>query len=292
MNIAFIGLGIMGTPMAMHLLKNGHELTVHNRTKTKAEPLLHQGAKWADTPADAAKDAEVVITMLTTPEVVEAAALGENGFLTAGHKNLIWINSSTVNPSFSKKMAKEAEERGVRFIDAPVSGSKIPAQNAELLFLVGGETEAVNFCTPLFKAMGQKSFHIGKAGQGSAMKMVINLMLGESMRAFAEALMLGKSMDIPQEMLLETLIKTPVAAPILSVIKSRIEAGDTTPNFPLKHMRKDLHLALQCAYEADIALPGAAATGELYAQALQSGRGDQDFSAILAWMEQNIKESK
>src|SRR5680860_1538738 len=141
MKIAFIGLGIMGSRMAANILNGGHNLSVHNRTKIKAEFLLKNGAIWADTPEEVAKEANVIITMLENPDVVEDLALGKNGFLPALKEGSLWIDCSTVNPSFSKRMGKEAEKHGIRFLDAPVSGSKEPAAKAALIFLVGGQAD-------------------------------------------------------------------------------------------------------------------------------------------------------
>ncbi|MEH6407603.1 MAG: NAD(P)-dependent oxidoreductase, partial [Leeuwenhoekiella sp.] len=185
MKIAFIGLGIMGSRMADNLLKGGHEITVYNRTKEKADKLLSDGALWAETPAGAVNDADVLITMLEKPGVVEEVALGENGFLNAMREDAIWIDSSTVNPSFSEKMAAKAKELKINFLDAPVSGSKVPAAKAELIFLVGGEPEILEEVQPLLDLMGKKTLHIGPAGKGAAMKLMINQMLGQCVLAFS-----------------------------------------------------------------------------------------------------------
>ena len=139
MNVTFIGLGIMGSRMAANLQRAGYNLTVHNRTQSKADALVEAGATWADSPAEAVRDADIVITMLPTPEIVNEVATGQKGFLDAMKAGALWVDSSTLNPAISKKFAAQAKTRGVRFLDAPVSGSKGPAEAGQLVFLVGGD---------------------------------------------------------------------------------------------------------------------------------------------------------
>ena len=192
MKIGFIGLGIMGSRMAENLRKKGHELVVYNRTKKKAEPLIAAGAVWAPTPADVAKQVSVLITMLAKPDAVaETALLGKYGFLNHLADNSLWIDCSTVNPSFSRLMASEAKQRRVRFLDAPVTGSRGPAEQAQLLFFVGGEKADLDEARPLLEAMGKAVHHIGNHGMGTSMKMVGNLILAQAMVAFSEAIVLG-----------------------------------------------------------------------------------------------------
>ncbi len=280
MKIGFIGLGIMGSRMAANLLKNGHDLTVYNRSKNDAQPLLEKGAKWAPSPAEAARDADVLITMVPTPEAVSDVALGENGFLPHMKKNAIWINSSTVNPSFNREMAGKAGQYGIRFVDAPVAGSKTPAEKGELVFLVGGNTTDVDECRPLFDAMGKKTIHAGDASMGAALKMLFNLLLGASMAAFAEALSLGRAMGFSVKDLLEILVGSPVVPPFMGMKKEKIESNDFSAEFPLKWMHKDLHLAALSAYEVGVTLPSTNAVKELFAQAAAHGLDNSDFSAI------------
>jgi len=281
MRIAFIGLGIMGSRMAMNLLKKGHELALYNRTRQKAEPLVASGARWARTPAEAAGQAEVVITMLAKPDVIEEAALHkENGFLDRLGKNALWIDCSTVNPSFTKRMAEEAKKRTVRFLDAPVMGSKIPAEQGQLLFFVGGEKADLEETRPLFEAMGRAVVPVGGCGMGSAMKIVNNIMVAQAMIAFSESVVLGMSLGIPKDMLLNALSTSPVFPPVLAVRKTKIESGVFDPDFHLKWMYKDLQLAADTAYEAGVAMPATNTAKELFALAVRNGLGEQDLSAV------------
>lgn len=280
MKIGFIGMGIMGRRMAANLLKQEDELIVYNRTKEKTRSLLEKGARWAGNPAILGQKVDVLITMLADPAAVRQTALGKDGFLDSLNPGSIWIDCSTVNPSFTLQMAGEAAKRNVRFLDAPVAGSKEPAEKGLLVFLVGGHEAVVEACQPYFTAMGRKVVHVGEWGKGSAMKMVFNMMLGISMQAFSEAMALGQALGIDQDRLLENLIDSPVTAPFLSAKKDKIRHKQFAVEFPLQWMRKDLHLASISAYESGVALPLASATRELFSMACAKDWGMEDFSAI------------
>ena len=186
-------------------------------------------------------------------------------------------------------MADLCREKGIRMMDAPVSGSKIPAEQGKLLFLVGGDPADLEQCRPFLDVMGQKTFHMGSHGMGGSMKMVVNLLMGESMLAFAEALTLGESLGIDRKNLLDTLLATPIAAPFMSVKRSKIEEGTFDPDFPLKWMQKDLHLVSVTAYEQGVALPVANLNKEIYRMAMQSGFADKDFSVAYQWLNRKEK---
>jgi 3-hydroxyisobutyrate dehydrogenase/glyoxylate/succinic semialdehyde reductase len=281
MKIGFIGLGIMGSRMAANLIGAGWELVVHNRTESRAEPLLESGARWAETPAAVAGQVDVVMTMLSTPVVVERVALGEGGFLPAMGKGAVWVDCSTVDPAFSRRMLAECSARGVEFVDAPVSGSMVPAREGELVFLVGGDGPGLSRAEPLFEAMGRKVVHAGGPGSGTGLKMVVNLLLGSSMAAFAEAVALGQSLGLARPMLVRLLVDLPVSAPFLEAKRDNFD-GDTYPvEFPLKWMHKDLHLAAKTAYEQDLPLVSTNAVKEVFALAEARGLSDEDFSAVL-----------
>ncbi len=284
MKIGFIGLGIMGSRMAQNLLQNGFNLVVYNRTKEKALPLLEAGAEWADTPRELAKKVDFLITMLSTPEVVEQMAVGDQGFLASLPQGSMWMDCTTVNPTFSRKMADLAEAHHIRFVDAPVAGSKKPAEEGQLLFLVGGKREDVVFCEPLFKAMGKKHIHVGDVGQGAALKMIFNLLLGEAMMAFAEALALGLQLGLKKSTMLDVLLEAPVTAPFLKGKREKLENEQFDTEFPLQWMQKDLQLASISAYEQNLALPALNVIKEVFAQAKQHGLAEQDFSAIFNFL--------
>ena len=280
MNVTFIGLGIMGQAMANNLLKENVKLTVCNRTKSKAQPLIDGGANWQNNPTDAVAEADVVFTMLSEPRVVEEVAFGNNGFVKAMKPRAVWADCTTVNPSFSKAMANKAADAGIRFMDTPVAGSRVPAENGELVFLVGGESQDLETISPFLDMMGKKTLHMGEAGKGAAMKMVVNMMLGHAMAAFSESVHLGVSLGIDRDFLMETLASLPVSAPFLAYKAGRMKQENYEVEFPLEWMQKDLHLATVSAWEQDIALPVTNAAKELYALAKQQGLSRKDLSAV------------
>ena len=280
MKIGFVGLGIMGSRMATNLLAAGHELVVWNRTAERAAPLVERGASRAATPEELAKEADLLFTMLAHPEAVRQTALGEDGFLDRLREGSLWVDCSTVNPSFSREMARAAGERTVRFVDAPVAGTKEPAAQGTLLFLAGGSEADVAVCRPFFEIMGRKTVHVGEVGMGTSLKMVVNLLLAQAMLAFAEGMALGQSLGIEQETLFEVLVGGPVVAPFVKGKQPLLEEGQYNAHFPLKWMEKDLHLAALTAHEEGVALPAGAVTKEIYALATRKGFGELDFSAI------------
>ena len=288
MKIGFIGLGIMGSRMAANLQKHGHSLVVFNRTREKAQPLLAEGARWADSPAALATEVEIIFTMLAHPDAVTEAALGKDGFLQHPGPGETWVDCSTVNPSFSRKMAAEAKARGVRFLGAPVTGSKGQAELAKLTFWVGGQKSDLETCRPLLECMGNKIVHCGGPGTGASLKMVMNQLLGTTMAAFAEGLVLGESLGLSREVLFEALLGGPAAAPFLALKRKRIENGTYEPaDFPLRWLQKDLHLAAVSAYESGAAMPLTNAAKEVYRLAIREGRGSEDFSAIYDYLARN-----
>lgn len=287
MNIGFIGLGIMGSRMAGHLVNAGHEVIVHNRTKSKADDLIAKGATWADSPAHVAKNTDLMITMLAHPQAVEATALGNDGFLDVLESGKLWIDSSTVNPSFSKRMAEHATAKGIRFLDAPVAGSKNQAQEGVLAFIVGGDTNDVEEATPLFEVMGNRVVHVGGHGMGASLKIVVNYLLAGAMATFAEGMVLGESLGVSQELMLKVLIGGPVVPPFMAGKQSKLESGDYDPEFPLQWMQKDVQLATETAYETGVAMPVANVTKELFQLANRAGLGDLDFSAIYQYLSES-----
>ncbi len=287
MKIGFIGMGIMGRRMAANLANAGYDLRVYNRTKIKPLPFTClKNAQWMESAKDVAAASDVVFTMLSTPEVVYEVAAGAEGFLSDMPAGSLWVDSSTVNPSFSKKMAALCKEQNIRFLDAPVAGSKQPAEQGELVFLVGGDGADVQECAPLFEIMGKKYIHAGENGMGTSFKMVFNLLLGEAMMAFSEGLVLGESLGLSREKMLDVLLQSPVAAPFLQGKRNKLEDGDYEPEFPLQWMQKDLHLAAQSAFEQNRALPALNGIKEIYALAKQNGWAEADFSGIYEFLRQ------
>jgi 3-hydroxyisobutyrate dehydrogenase/glyoxylate/succinic semialdehyde reductase len=280
MAIGFLGLGIMGQRMAMNLLDDGVQLVVWNRTALRADPLVERGVARADTPAAVARQVDLVITMLVHPETVESVARGADGLLAGPRAGALWVDCSTVDPSFSRAMAEAASRQDVRFVDAPVLGTKGPAADGTLLFVAGGARDDVAEAQPLFDVMGRKTLHVGTAGLGTSLKMVFNLLLGTAMTAFVEGMALGQALGIEQADLLEALLGSAVVPPFLEYKRAKLEAGDYEADFQLKWMHKDLHLATQSAYEEGVPLPLVNAAKETYAMAVRDGLGDDDFAVI------------
>ena len=291
MKIGFIGLGIMGSRMAANLQKHGYALVVFNRTRAKAQPLLDNGASFAESPAKLAEQVDLLFTMLAHPDAVEQAALRENGFLNHLKPSALWVDCSSVNPSFSKKMAAEAARRRVHFVDAPVTGSAPVAEDANLVFWVGADGADLETIRPLLLCMGSRIVHTGGHGTGTSMKMVINLLLGTGMAAFAEAMALGEGLGLSSKMLFDSLLGTPAVAPFLASKREKIESGNYEAEFPLRWMQKDMHLASVSAYESGVAMPLTNVTKEIYRLAMRGGHDIEDFSAIYEFtMGNNGKE--
>jgi len=282
--IGFIGLGIMGSRMAANLLKEGHQLLVYNRTPHKAQELIESGAIWGTDVEQVAKQSDILITMLSTPEVIEAMA---KIIVTNLPKNALWINSSTIDPTSARTMGALSESHNIRYLDAPVAGTKGPAAAGELLFLIGGSTSDIEEAIPLFDCMGKKTIHLGAIGQGASIKLLINQLLGVQLVAFSEALTLGEAMGIEKDTLFDILTNTPVVPPVISAVRSKLENEDYEPNFPLKWIHKDLHLSSLSAYENGVALPHLQVTKEAFAKAKQEGLGDLDFTAIYKHINNN-----
>lgn len=285
MKITFIGLGIMGNQMAHHLAKNNINLTVFNRTPVALKWFKDKNVIVADSLENAVKDADIVFSMLSTPEVVEDVFFGKENTLSFMKVNAIWADCTTVNPSFSKKAFKEAKSNSIRFLDTPVSGSKPQAINAELLFFVGGPSETSKEVEPYLNMMGKKVILVGDVGQGASLKMLVNIMLAQSMLIFAEAVLFGEKMGISKDFLLDLLPYLIVSAPFTKFKAEKIKNDNYDVQFPLEWMHKDLHLASLTAYEVNQPLFLANLAKELYAEAKNNGMERLDFSSIFKHLE-------
>jgi len=267
----------MGSRMAANLIKEGHNVTVYNRSAQKAKHLREQGATSALTIVELAEAVDIIFTMLSTPEVVSDTA---EQFLPRLKEGSWWIDCSTVNPSFSRQMDQLAKAHGVHFADAPVAGSKAPAEQGELLFLAGGKEEDLIDFAPFFSAMGKKTLYLNEVGNGANMKMLINLMLAQSMATFSEAIKLGKGMGLDESLVLNILTATPVVSPVMGLLKDRLLNREFDVNFPLKWIHKDIMLALDTASELDVTMPSLEKTEEIFKTALDERMGEMDFSAV------------
>ncbi len=279
--IGFIGLGIMGSRMASHIPLDQYDLYVYNRTAAKADPLKERGAVVCKTPAEVAENVEILITVLSTPEVVFDIAAGQDGFLCRMKENAIWINTTTIDKKSAIELAQLSKNNNVSYLDAPVSGSLIPAEQGELIFLLGGDNQVIAEVEPLLNFMGKKNLKVGNPGDAAAFKLVINAILGQSMVALAEGISLGRALGLQTDFLLENLFQTPVVSPVLSVKKKKIISNDFSPEFPLQWMHKDLFLAAEEAYRNNISLLQTNLCKEIFATARLSISEETDFSAVI-----------
>jgi len=283
--IGFIGLGLMGGRMARRLLDAGHRLVVTNRTADKAKPLLDAGAEWADSPTDVARRADTVWTMLSTPDVVEEIASGDNGFLPLMDRGALWIDSSTVDPSCSRRMAATARSHGVRFLDAPVSGSTGAAESGDLLFLVGGDPKDSEEAASLFEAVGRKVLHIGATGQGAALKLVFNQLLGTAFLGAVEAVLLGESLGLEREALFAALEDCgALPAGLRTRLRAAIREAEYEPGFPLRWIEKDLRLASEAGAAGGASLPMTDTAKSVYGLARITGWGKKGIAAAFEFL--------
>jgi 3-hydroxyisobutyrate dehydrogenase-like beta-hydroxyacid dehydrogenase len=283
--IGFMGLGIMGSAMAGNLLKAGYSVTVYNRSQPKAEPLVRQGARAAAHPRVLAEDAEVIIAMVTGPEALDEILWGSDGVAEALTVDKVFINMSTVSPRYTRDLALEVEPLGATFIDAPVSGTKQPAEQGTLVILAGGPGEKVKELEPVFLAMGKKVIYCGEVGQGSMMKMSINLLIGVMMEGFAEILNFGRLGGLSLEAMLETVFSGAVNSPMFQVKAANMEKKEYPAAFPLKHLTKDLKFLVDTAYDLQAPVPAAQTLLHLFQVGVARGWGDEDISAIARVLE-------
>jgi 3-hydroxyisobutyrate dehydrogenase-like beta-hydroxyacid dehydrogenase len=283
--IGFMGLGIMGTAMVANLLKAGYSVMVYNRTPAKADPLVKQGAELASSPKALAKAADVVIAMVTGPEALGELLWGSEGAGGALSHNKVFINMSSVAPAYTRELAGELEPSGVVFIDAPVSGTKKPAEDGTLVILVGGPENKVKELEPLLLAMGKKVIYCGPVGQGSMMKMFINLLLGLMMEGFAEALNFGRLGGLDLEAMLDTTYSGAMNAPMFQVKAANLRDKNYPAAFPLKHLAKDAKFVVDTAYQLGAPVPAGQMLLHLYRTGVAQGWGDEDISAIARVLE-------
>ncbi|MEO6803204.1 MAG: NAD(P)-dependent oxidoreductase [Granulicella sp.] len=280
-SIALLGLGTMGVGMAANLLKAGFSLAVYNRTSSRSEPFVSQGARIAHTPADAARNAQIIISMLSDDAASRAVWTGPNGALEAADKGAILVESSTVSPTWVMELAALAAKAGVQLIDAPVTGSRVHAEGAQLNFLVGGDETAVATVMPAFQAMGKSVTHLGPVGSGAKLKLINNFLCGVQAASLAEALVWIERSGLDRDQALQVLRSGAPGSPLLAGLSARMTARDYTVNFLLKLMSKDLEYAHHAAAELGIDLTTAANARALFENAVTSGYGEQDMSSVV-----------
>jgi 3-hydroxyisobutyrate dehydrogenase-like beta-hydroxyacid dehydrogenase len=281
MRVAFLGLGIMGRSMATNLAKAGHEVAVWNRSAGKDV----EGARSATSPADAAKGVEVVWMCLSDTKAVESVLFGENGVEQSLTSGMIIADSSTISYSATLRFAERVKSRGVDYVDAPMTGSKIAAEGGTLIFMVGGDEAVLACLQPLFDAMGKQVFHMGETSKGQATKLAMNLQIAMIYEGFAEAVTLAAKLGVDVEKLLPLIQASMVRSGVVEYKAPFILKRDFSPNFPLRLMLKDIRLALAAAKESRVRLPGLEAVEEVYDVAAEEGHQDLDYAATLTLLE-------
>lgn len=278
--VGFIGLGLMGAPMAANIARAGYPLTVYNRSADKARGLGELGAKLAETPSQVAADSDVVITMLSDAAAVEQVLRGEEGLLAGGRDGEVLIDMSTVSPEQSRSIAIEIESRGWRKLEAPVYGSTGPARDGTLGIMAGGDEDLFREQQDLLSVMGKDVFYMGPMGAGTVTKLAFNLMVAAQVASLGEAVALAAKGGVYPRQFGDVLLKTAVASDLVKRKLGNVVAGDFAPAFPLKHMHKDLGLMVDTGHAIGVSLPGTGAIHELFTAAAARGYSDQDAIAI------------
>ena len=281
MRVAFLGLGIMGEAMATNLVKAGHEVTVWNRTPGK----MVEGAGIAPTPAAAAQGAEVVWLCVSDTDAVEEVIFGKEGAESSLTDGAIIADSSTISPSATVRFAEQLGAKGIAWVDAPMTGSKIGARDGTLVFIVGGAEKDIERLKPLFAAMGKKIFRMGETGKGQATKLAMNLQIAMIYEGFAEALTLATKLGVDTQQLVSLIEATMVRSGVVEYKAPFVLQRDFTPNFPLRLMHKDIKLTLDAAREARVKLPALETVEEIYELASEDGNKDLDYAATLTLLE-------
>jgi len=283
--VGFIGLGIMGKPMARHLLEAGHVLTVHNRSRAAVEELVAQGAAEANSPAELARASEVVFTCLPNSPDVELVALGPQGIVEGLQPGAIYVDMSTISPVVTKRVAAAIAARGATMLDAPVSGGQIGAENATLSIMVGGEEAAFQKVLPLLQAMGRNIVYIGASGAGQVAKAANQIVVGLTHEAIAEALVLAAKAGVDPARVVQAISGGAARCWALENRAPRVIRRDFEPGFYAAYHLKDLGIALDAAADVGAVLPVTAVVRELYRSLVSNGEGRLDHSAIIRVIE-------
>jgi 2-hydroxy-3-oxopropionate reductase len=278
--VGLIGLGLMGKPMARNLLKAGFPLIVWNRTKERGSDLLGEGAKWGASPREVAEQSDVLITIVSDPPAVEQVLWGENGAFDGLRKGSLYIDSSTVSPELARRAGRACSERGVNYLDAPVTGGTWGAEKGELVFMIGGKLADLERAKPILEAVGKRFFLLGPNGAGQTVKLAMNMILALEVEALAEALALVTKAGVAGERLIEVMQSSMARAAVLDVKAPLILKKDYAPSFPLRLMHKDMRLALELARQEGVELPAGAAAYATYSAVKDAAKEDLDYAAV------------
>ena len=283
MKIGFIGTGVMGASMAGHLMDAGHELTVYNRTRQKAEGLLARGARWADTPADCASGMDAVITIVGYPKDVEEVYLGEKGVLSTAKPGAYLIDMTTTSPALWQRIAKAAEQKGLHPLDAPVSGGDTGARIATLSIMVGGQQADFEACVPLFEKMGKTIVYTGPAGCGQHTKMANQIAIAGCVTGVAEAVRYGQISGLDTQNMLSCISAGAAGSWQMSNNGPKMLKGDYAPGFFIQHFIKDMRIAQEEAQKRGAELPVLQLVLSMYESLQEDGRANDGTQAVIEW---------
>ena len=284
--VAFVGLGIMGRPMALNLLKTGHTVRVHARRPESMAPLVEAGATACTSPAEAAAAAEVIFTMVSDTPDVEQVILGAGGIIEGARPGSVVVDMSTISPSATRAMAERLRAVGVEMVDAPVSGGERGAIDGTLSIMAGGREEAFRKALPLFEAMGRNIVHMGDNGAGQVAKACNQVVIAQTLIGVSEAIILARASGVDPAKVRAALLGGFAASRVLEIHGQRMLSGDYTPGFKTSLHKKDMNIALQAAQELGIALPGTAQATQYLNALAGRGFGDLDSSALFKLLEE------
>lgn len=281
--VGFIGTGVMGKSMAGHILAAGYPLVVYNRTKEKATELLENGAKWANSPKELVKQADIVFTIVGMPSDVEEVYLSENGLIKNGRSGQIFIDMTTSKPSLAVRIYQTAQSKGIYTLDAPVSGGDIGARNGTLAIMVGGDKEIFDRVQDLLNVLGNNIVYQGKAGSGQHTKMCNQIAIATNMIGVCESLIYAKKAGLDPEMVLKSISTGAAGSWSLSNLAPRILKEDFEPGFYIKHFLKDMKIALEEAEKMDLRLPGLSLAKQMYEELSAKGEDLSGTQALIKY---------
>jgi len=285
--LGFLGLGIMGYPMARNLCRAGHQLRVWSHTRAKAERLAQEeGAVACQTPKEVAAESECIFVCVGNTEMSQQVLLGDNGVVEGAQPGTIVVDCSTISALASVEMGKQLKQRGITLLDAPVTGSKLGAEGGTLTFMVGGEQEAFERIRPYLEPMGKQVYYCGGPGMGLRVKLVQNLIQANILEAFNEGMVLAVKAGVDPNLLLEVLNNTAARSALIAFKAPYVFRRDFSTHFSVKWMHKDLGLALELARAVQVPLPGTALTHQMFQAAISRGYGEEDFSSTIKVLEE------
>ena len=278
--LGYVGLGVMGSAVVRRLLAAGHEVTVWNRTPDKADPLLADGARWAETPRAVAEASDIVFTMVTNTDAVRAVTGGDAGILAGLGSGRLYVDMSTASPANTRALAEQVAATGAEMLDSPVSGTSITVEQGRASLMVGGSEEAFERARPVLEAIGPRVIHVGPSGAAVTMKIAVNLSLAVQMLAFSEGVLLAEKSGISREKAVEVMLASVIASPMVAYRGPLVLGHPEEVWFDCRMMQKDMNLALELGRQLQVPLPTTAVTNELLTAANGMGIGTRDFAVL------------